>query len=250
MAMGTARPRRRSRGAVSARRLSNGGAAFCEIRVAPYRPDLKGPAPHTDLVQRRRVELALDALEMIEPLDRTVELGALFLSKLFFHLGDLVGEPCPIQLLQRGGDIGQHRQTLVGYFGKTAEHDDLLMCAARRHREDPRPDRGHHRRMSSEHAEIALDAGNVNLIDFAGEGEFFRRNEIEVEGGHGLSACFTSPACGGGRPAQPVGWGSLREKAKAPPQPSPASRGGGFCQAASAASILPFSTASSMVPTM
>ena len=39
--------------------------------------------------------------------------------------------------------------------------------------------------MSGEHAEIALDAGNVDLIDFAGEGEFFRRNEIEVEGGHG-----------------------------------------------------------------
>jgi hypothetical protein len=37
--------------------------------------------------------------------------------------------------------------------------------------------------MSGEHAEITLDAGNVDLIDLAGEGEFFGRDEIEVEGG-------------------------------------------------------------------
>ena len=53
------------------------------------------------------------------------------------------------------------------------------------HRQDARPDRGHDRRMTGEHAEIALDAGNVDLIDLAGEGELFRRDEIEVEGGHG-----------------------------------------------------------------
>ena len=43
--------------------------------------------------------------------------------------------------------------------------------------------------MSGEHAEITLDAGNVDLIDFAGEGELFRRDEIEVEGGHGSYSC-------------------------------------------------------------
>jgi len=35
--------------------------------------------------------------------------------------------------------------------------------------------------MSGQHTEIAFHAGNVNLIDFAGEGEFFGRNQIEVE---------------------------------------------------------------------
>jgi hypothetical protein len=39
--------------------------------------------------------------------------------------------------------------------------------------------------MSGEHAEIALDAGNVNLIDLAGKRELFGRDKIEVEGGHG-----------------------------------------------------------------
>ncbi len=41
--------------------------------------------------------------------------------------------------------------------------------------------------MTGEHAEFTLHAGNVNLIDIAGEGELFGRDEIEVEGGHGLS---------------------------------------------------------------
>src|ERR1700693_4695085 len=42
--------------------------------------------------------------------------------------------------------------------------------------------------MSGEHAEIALDTGNIDLIHFTGEGEFFGRNEIEMEGGHGEPA--------------------------------------------------------------
>ena len=53
--------------------------------------------------------------------------------------------------------------------------------------QDARTDRRDDRRMAGQHAEIAFHAGNVNLIDFAGEGEFFGRNEIEVEGGHGES---------------------------------------------------------------
>ena len=39
--------------------------------------------------------------------------------------------------------------------------------------QDARTDRGHDRRMAGEHAEIAFHAGNVDLIDFAGEGELF-----------------------------------------------------------------------------
>ena len=54
--------------------------------------------------------------------------------------------------------------------------------------QDARADRGHDRRMSGEHAEIAFHAGNVNLIDLAGEGELFGGDEIEVEGGHGEPA--------------------------------------------------------------
>ena len=49
------------------------------------------------LVQRRGVELMLDALEMIEPFDRSVEGGAFLLGQFGFHLRNLVGEPRPIE---------------------------------------------------------------------------------------------------------------------------------------------------------
>ena len=97
------------------------------------------------------------------------------------------------RFLQRGGDIGQHGEALVGDFGETAEHDDLFVGAADDHREDPRPDRRHHGSVSGEYAEIALDAGDVNLIDFSGEGELFRRDEIEVESGHVFGLCCCHP---------------------------------------------------------
>ena len=42
--------------------------------------------------------------------------------------------------------------------------------------------------MTSQHAEVTLDAGNVDLVDFARERELFRRDEIEVEGGHNKPA--------------------------------------------------------------
>ena len=74
--------------------------------------------------------------------------------------------------------------------------------------------------MAGEHAEVALGAGHVDLIDLAGEQQLFRRDEIEVEGGHVAQVRIIS----------------LRRFAAA--------------YAASAASFLPFSTASSMVPTM
>ena len=38
--------------------------------------------------------------------------------------------------------------------------------------------------MPRQHAEIALGARNVDLLDFAGKQEFFRRHEIEMERGH------------------------------------------------------------------
>ena len=62
------------------------------------------------------------------------------------------------------------------------------MRATRADGQDARADRSYDRRMSGENAEIAFHAGDVNLIDFAGEGELFGRDEIEMEGGHGKPA--------------------------------------------------------------
>ena len=38
-------------------------------------------------MHRGGAELVLDALEVVEPLDRMIEFGAFFLGELFFHLG-------------------------------------------------------------------------------------------------------------------------------------------------------------------
>ena len=53
------------------------------------------------LVHSGRVELVLDALEVIEPLDRVVELGAFLLGKLLLHLVDRLGELGAIEIRQR-----------------------------------------------------------------------------------------------------------------------------------------------------
>src|SRR6201999_3501078 len=74
-------------------------------------------------------------------------------------------------------------------------HDDLLLGAASDDGQDAWPHRSHDRRVTGQHAEVALGAGNIDLIDVAGEGQFFRRDKIEVEGGH-VSSVSSSVTCG------------------------------------------------------
>ena len=82
-------------------------------------------------MHRRGVELVLDALEVIEPLDGVIEFGAFLLGELGFHLGNRLGELGPIDILYRGGDVGKHGEAIVRHFGKATEHDDLLVRATR-----------------------------------------------------------------------------------------------------------------------
>src|SRR3984885_1271124 len=182
-------------------------------------------------MHRRGIELVLDALEMVEPFDRMIELGAFLFGELGFHVGDGFRKLRPVEFVDRGGDVGQHREPLGRNLGKPAEHDDLLLRPARYHRQDARPDRGHNRRMTGQHAEVALDPGNVDLIDLAGEGELFGRDEIEVKGGHDLPSEgeVASGEGAGAAIAAPIRYSRSY---------------------AASASFLPFSTASSIVPTM
>src|SRR5882724_3062811 len=66
---------------------------------------MRSARPSWALMQRRRIQLVLDALEMIKPLNRMVELGAFLFRKLGLHAGDGVGELGAVQFLQRRGDI-------------------------------------------------------------------------------------------------------------------------------------------------
>src|SRR5260221_13647852 len=65
------------------------------------------------LMHRCGGELLLDALEVIEPLDGVVEFGAFLLGELGFHFGNRLGEQRPIDVLHRGGDVGEHGEALV-----------------------------------------------------------------------------------------------------------------------------------------
>src|SRR5262245_52784676 len=124
------------------------------------------------LVHRCRLALPLHALEVIETLDLTVEFVAFLLGSLGFHLGTSVRKPGAVKLLEGRRDIGEHGESLLRYFGNTAGNDDLLALAANEDGQDARTDRGNHRRVAGEHAEIAFHAGDVDLIHLAGEREF------------------------------------------------------------------------------
>src|ERR1700722_15033973 len=54
------------------------------------------------LVHRRRIELVLDALEMVEPLDRMIELGAFLFGELGFHVGNRFRKLRPVEFVERG----------------------------------------------------------------------------------------------------------------------------------------------------
>ena len=130
------------------------------------------------LVHGRGVELLLDALVVVQPLDGVIEFGAFLLGERFLHLGDGVAELRAIEFIERGGDVSQNRQSIVRNLRETAEHDDLLLLAIGDDGEDARPDRRDDGSMAREHAEITLGAGNVDLIHLTGEGELFGRYEL------------------------------------------------------------------------
>src|ERR1700744_6770915 len=110
------------------------------MRYSPARCSIRRTKiAHQILMQRRSIELVLNALEMIEPLDGAIEFGAFLFSELSFHAGNLFSEFGAVEVLYRGGNVGQHGEALLRYFRETAEHDDLLPGAARRHRQDARP---------------------------------------------------------------------------------------------------------------
>src|SRR5262245_6902501 len=137
------------------------------------------------LMHRGGLDLLLYPLEIVKPRESAIELVALLLGELGLHLGNDVGKPGAVELFKGPRDIREHSQAFFGNLGDATAHDDLFLLAAREHDQDARPDRRDHRRMTGEHTEITFHTGNVDLIDLAGEGELFRRDEIEVEGSHG-----------------------------------------------------------------
>ena len=122
---------------------------------------------------------------MIEPRDQFVERGArLGLLDAALQFTDAGRNHRAVDILDRLGHVGEHGEPLRRHFGKAAEHDDFLRAARAVHGQNTRPQRGDERRVVGQHAEIALGAGHVHLLDVAGEQQLFRRDQIEMESRH------------------------------------------------------------------
>src|SRR2546421_2603142 len=150
-------------------------------------------------MQRRALEVLVDLLEMIEALDRPVErVARVHVFDLLLLRRNALGEYTAVEVLDRVGKIGEHRQLSVRRnLREAAEHDHALLIAVDEHRHDPGAQRRHGRRVSGKHAEIAFRSGYIDLIDFAGEQKLFGRDEIEVESAHARlpHALITSDNC-------------------------------------------------------
>jgi hypothetical protein len=122
---------------------------------------------------------------MIQPLDLAVEQRAFHPLDLLLLRADALGEHGAVELLDRIGKVGENGQLAVGRdLREAAEHHHPLRLTVDEHRHDPGPQRRDGRRMAGEHAEIALRTRHVDLVDFAGEQQFLRRNEIKMKGRH------------------------------------------------------------------
>src|SRR6187399_2928931 len=143
MALGTARQRGVAGGAVPARDLSGGGEGICALCgltahsahsresgnpvVKLWVPASAGTNGPDYLMHRRPLQMLVDLLEVIEPLDRLVERRAFRLLDLLFLRSDALGENVAIEVFHRVGEIREHRELAVGRdLGKTAEHDHAL----------------------------------------------------------------------------------------------------------------------------
>src|SRR5262245_1445337 len=154
----------------------------------------------------------LQRLQLLELVSELVALPILLgVGDILLGALDLAVQLGTIEIIERHRHVGEHGQSLRIDLGKAAVDHELERSILTIERQDARPTQSDERRVAGEHAEVAFGTRHVDLLDVAGEQELLGRDKIEVEGGH--HTC--SPA-----------------------------------YAASAASFLPFSIASSMVPTM
>ena len=83
----------------------------------------------------------------------------------------------PIRRRILGVDFGRARIGL-------AVSDELGLLAAGIDRHQAGTQQCDQRRVAGQHAEVALGAGHIDLIDLAGERYLIRRHEFEMERGH------------------------------------------------------------------
>src|SRR5262245_4655665 len=134
---------------------------------------------------RLRADRGLQRLQLLELECELVALPILRgVGDILLGVLDLAGQLGMIEIVERHGLVGKHGQSLRIDLGKAAVDHDLELPALTKKRQDAWPHRGHKRRMAGEHAEVALRARHVDLIDVAREQKLLGRDEIEVESCH------------------------------------------------------------------
>jgi hypothetical protein len=133
-------------------------------------------------VHRGAGEVPVDFLEVVETGDQLVERRArLGFFDAALNVFDVAGQHRLVEVFNRVGQIGDDGEALLRDFGEAAKHDDLVRAAARVHRQDAGAQGRDDRRVTFQHAEVTLDTGDVDLLDFAREHELFRRHQFEMQ---------------------------------------------------------------------
>src|SRR6185437_3288854 len=115
------------------------------------------------------------------------------------HLGQAAKWPettmssFPMVLDHRRSVLRQNGEPRGGHICETAAHVEHQRLVAVVGLHPAFPQRGHERRVAEEHAEVALGARRVDLVDLAREQLALRRDQREVQlGGHYASAAMRS----------------------------------------------------------
>ena len=144
-------------------------------------------------MHRGSVQVIIQRLEVIEPRDLLVERSrpssfAIFCSAAWMCSASIAWSNSSAMAALSASTVSPVGDTSA----KPPRIDDLHLAAVALDRENAGPQRRDHRRVSGEHAEIALGAGHVDLLDFTGQKKPLGRDEIELKGGHMQISAFYS----------------------------------------------------------
>src|SRR5712691_3084074 len=145
--------------------------------------------PGNDDEKYRRIgsmrQCGLQRLQLLKAAGELVALPAVLgVGHVFLGVLDLACEQAAVEILERNGHVREHGEASRIDLREAAVDDDLELATLAINRQDSRPQRRDQRGMPGEHAEVALGAWHVDLVDLVGEQKLLGRNKIEMEGGH------------------------------------------------------------------
>ena len=107
---------------------------------------------------------------MIQPNDGLIELiPDRFQGETLLHFVNAYLELGWIKIPRRKGLLRKNRQLFVGEFGEAAKHDKSLAGVPGHDRQNPRAEQRDDRCVTGQHAKIAFDARQIDLLNLVCE---------------------------------------------------------------------------------